>query len=269
LASAVAMADIWRRLVGAKRSRRIGATVIIAVVALFTIWANIGMAITPNEESTDAQALHYVQAQKDVSDLLGNSLSARVVRGSSLPPWGPADQLYVIGDCDGLYVSTGEQYDTVPSEWYTRTTWINIERGHYFEHAFRVTVSGVPSTTTSVPLVTAGPITVSYLALPIPHSHRILVVPGIQTAGGRLVTGQLTTVTAGTTFQVAVVTDPVKHLIQVSLNGEAKLTRTPSTAEPIRVASLRSQGTGATPVLSVVNETSSLPQPTLCESLIH
>lgn len=269
LASVVAMADIWRRLDGARRSRRIGATVIIAAVALFTIWANIGMGLSPNEESNPVQALHYVQAQKTVSDLLGNSLSTRVRRGNSLPPWGPADQLYVIGDCNGLYVSTGEQYDTVPSEWYTRATWIAVERGQYFEHAFRITLTSAPTTTTTVPLVTAGTTTVSYLAVPEPRTHQIVIVPGIQTAGGRLATGHPQIVAVGNSYQLDVVTDPVKHLIQVSLDGGVVQTYTPNTAEPIRVDSPSSPGTGAAPVLSVVNDTSSLPKPTLCESLIH
>ena len=119
LASAVAMADIFRRLEGRKRSLRVGAVAVIAVVALFSIAANIGMAITPNEEWNTTQVLHYVEAQKTVSDFTGHPLSADVVRGNSLPPWGPAGQLYVIGNCDGLYISNGENYSTVPSEQFT------------------------------------------------------------------------------------------------------------------------------------------------------
>ena len=47
LASAVAMADILRRLEGGGGRMRVGALAVISVLALFSIVANIGMAITP------------------------------------------------------------------------------------------------------------------------------------------------------------------------------------------------------------------------------
>ncbi len=139
LGSAVAMSDIWRRLEGRSRSARIGAVGIIAVAAAFSVVANIGMAITPNEEWNSTQVLHYVEAQKSISDVSGHPLNSRVVRAGSLPPWGPADQLYVIGDCDGLYISNGEYYSAVPSQQYQRNTWMPVEYGHSFQHTFRIT----------------------------------------------------------------------------------------------------------------------------------
>ena len=57
--------------------------------------------------------------------------------GARCPPWAPADQLYVIGDCDGLYISNGEDYSTVPSEQFVRTTWMTVELGHDFQRTFR------------------------------------------------------------------------------------------------------------------------------------
>ena len=105
LASAVAMADISRRLEGRRRRIRVGAVAVIAVVALFSIVANIGIAIVPNEEWTSGQAVSFVSAQKTVSDLTGHPLQGRVTRGDTLPPWAPAGQLDVIGDCSGLYIS--------------------------------------------------------------------------------------------------------------------------------------------------------------------
>ena len=53
LAGAVALADIWRRLEGRTRRFRVGTFTVIALVALFTIVANIGIAIVPNEEWID------------------------------------------------------------------------------------------------------------------------------------------------------------------------------------------------------------------------
>ena len=128
LASAVAMADIFRRLEGRKRSVRIGAVAVIAVVALFSIVANIGMAVVPVPSEWDTeQVVNYVQAQKTVSDLTGHPLEAHVVRGNALPPWAPAGQLYVVGDCSGLYISTGENFSTVPTQQFERATWLTVE----------------------------------------------------------------------------------------------------------------------------------------------
>ena len=143
LASAVAMTDIWRRLARQRRSVRIGALGVIGVAALFSITANTALAVTPNEEWNPTQVLHYVEAQKVVSDLTGGSLDPTVIRGTSLPPWGPADQLYVIGDCDGMYISNGEDYSTVPSEQLIRNTWMVVELGHAFQHTFSVTFNGL------------------------------------------------------------------------------------------------------------------------------
>ena len=100
-----------------------------------------GSPSSPTRSGTPTQVLNYVEAQNSISDVTGHPLEANVVRGSSLPPWAPADQLYVIGDCDGLYISNGENYSTVPSQQFTRTTWMAVERGHAFEHTFRVTVA--------------------------------------------------------------------------------------------------------------------------------
>ncbi len=91
---------------------------------------------------TTTQVLNYVQAQKTMSDLTGHPLESQVVRGRLAPAWGPAGQLYVIGDCNGLYISNGENYSTVPSEQYERTTWMTVELGQPFQHTFRVTVQG-------------------------------------------------------------------------------------------------------------------------------
>ncbi len=80
LASAVAMADIWRRLEGRRETVRAGALVVIGLVALFSIVANIGMAVVPNEEWSTAQTLGFVKAQNSISDSTGNPLKGNVVR---------------------------------------------------------------------------------------------------------------------------------------------------------------------------------------------
>jgi hypothetical protein len=267
LASAVAMADIWRRLARRKGSLRLSALAAIALVALFGIVANISMAITPNEEWDSAQALGYVQTQKDISDLTGHPLASNLVRGGSLPPWGPADELYVIGDCDGMYVSTGENYSTVPSEDFVRTTWLPVEFGHAFQHTFQVTVSEPSSTATqSVPLVGMGEDRLVVNADRADHGDQVLVTLALD-GPRRPATADSMLVSPGTTHTVVVVTDPAKHQAEMSLDGTVLVSTPVLHEEPIFVVSGASSA--ATPALTVRNITASSPQPTICQSLIH
>ena len=140
LASAVAMVDICRRLDGRRRSVRTGAWSIIAAAWLSSpssptsAWPS-----SPTRSGTPPRSSAMSRRRRRVSDITGHPLNADVVRGRSLPAWGPAGQLYVIGNCDGLYISNGEDYSTVPSEQFTRTTWMTVELGQEFQHTFRIT----------------------------------------------------------------------------------------------------------------------------------
>jgi hypothetical protein len=269
LASAVAVADIFRRLEGRKRSVRIGSVAVMSVVALFSITANIGMAIVPSEEWDTTQVLNYVQTQKTISDFTGHPLEANVVRGSSLPPWGPAGQLYVIGNCDGLYISNGENYSTVPSEQFIRTTWMTVELGHAFQHTFRVTASNVGSGgTASAPLVHAGKYTVTVSAMPATEPHRVLLAFSVSGVGQPM-HGYPFAVNVGAPQSVVVTTDPEKHSLEVTINGVDHFGRTLVNAEPIHVGSPTTQSRGTPSALTVTDETASSAQPTLCRSLIH
>lgn len=248
---------------------RVGALVVITAAALFSIGANIGMAITPNEEWNSTQALGYVQAQHTVSDLTGHPLNSRVVRGSSLPTWGPADQLYVIGDCDGLYISNGEDYSTVPSEQFVRTTWLTVERGHGFQHTFKLTVnSPAPGRTESVSLVSAGKYTVAASAARAPGRHRVWVSFGVY-GPGRPSYGISAQVSSDTSHKVVVVTDPVKHLVSVAMDGTTYLSSLLVSGTPIYVDAATAHSQGVPSALSAIDETASSPEPTLCQSLIH
>jgi hypothetical protein len=268
LAAIVGLVDICRRLDGKSRSVRIGGLAVIGVVALFAIVANIGMAITPNEEWNTTQVLHYVEAQHAVADLTGQSLSSRVERGSTLPPWGPADQLFVVGACDGLYISNGEDYSTVPSEQLDRTTWMVVEYGHSFEHTFRIGVGVTNSRTpTSRRLVTFGPDAVVVNSTPTTKGGAkvdvALVGPG---AGERGISEVLA---AGASRQVVVITDPPKHLVEVSIGATSVLAAEMTVAQPIASAVPGPPSAGGTSTaLSVADETGS-SQPTLCWSLVR
>ena len=227
------------------------------------------MSITPNEEWNSAQVFHYVQAQKIVSDFTGNRLNAHVIRGSSLPGWAPADELYVVGDCDGLYISNGEDYSTVPTQQFERTTWMTVQLGHLFEHTFHVTVNGSASTgTTTVPLVTAGSETVTMSATPSKDRSSVTVTYDLKGPNG-LAKGLSATVPSGTTIPVVVETDPVKHTAEVYVNNVAQLLDPLTVGTPIVVDSLSAPSTASLPAMTVVDVTATSPGPALCRSLIR
>jgi len=263
LASGVAVVDIWRRLDGRGRSTRVGVLAVITVLAVFSVVANLGIAITPNEEFNSAQVLRYVETQKAFSDLTGHPLNSRVTRGASLPAYAPADQLYVIGRCDGLYISNGEDYSTVTDQQYTRTTWMTVELGHAFQHTFRIAVDPTGSTAGEVvPLLTTGPNTLSARAKSV--SGEVELSFGLQGPTG-FTGGLATAVRPGTSHTVVAVTDPVKHLVQVTMDGTVVMAATVAHGQPVVVAP---QSAGSDGVLTVTDVTASTPQPTLCQSLI-
>lgn len=266
LASAVAVADIWRRLDGRSGRVRIGALAVISLLAAFSIVANVGMAVTPNEEWNGAQVLGYVQAQKALSDASGHPLDSNVAQLHALPARAPADRLAVVGNCDGLYISNGEDYSTIPNDLLQRSTWMTVELGHRFQHTFRVRVNRPePGTLARVPLVTAGSTTISMTAVS-DGTRRIRVQFGFSSPNLHVL-GLPLIVRPGSTHQVVVTTDPVKHMATVGVRSHIYLSRPLLNGEPI----IASDGTGtvaSNSPLAVVNVTARTPNPTLCQSII-
>jgi hypothetical protein len=266
LASAVAMGDIFYRLERRTRPLRIAAVSAIAILAFFSIAANVGMAVVPNEEWVSSQLLSFVQAQKAFSDITGHPLEGNVVRANALPPWAAAGQLDVIGNCNGLYISNGEKYYTVPSQQYTRTTWMTVQLGHEFQHTFRMTVRSPRSgETETIALVHAGSYSITVSAVPMTNRHLV----GLTFAthqDGKVVRSYESKLASDSTHTVVVTTDPVKHLLEVTLDGEIYLLRTMHGQEvPITVGAISPRSNGT----SLTNETPHEPQPTLCQGLIH
>jgi hypothetical protein len=207
-----------------------------------------------------------VAVQKAVSDVTGHPLDSNVQRGGRLPPWGPADQLFIVGRCDGLYVSNGESFVTVPDQQYHRNTWMVVERGHRFQHTYRIVIHRpTPGTAVSQQLVRAGTTTVSVVLRPTVHADQFNLYVA-RSAPGRTVFGFPALVRPGTSHQVVVVTDPAKRVTTGAVDGQVLMATPLNGGEPI-VDSGSSHSPGPSPALSVVDETVSSPQPTLCQSL--
>jgi hypothetical protein len=74
-------------------------------------------------------------------------------------------------------------------------------------------------------------------------------------------------VLSGSSHGVVVVTDPAKHLIDVTLGGRSVFARAQLVGAPIVATTGESRSAGVPPAVSVVNET--VASTTLCRSLIR
>ena len=104
LASMIGMVDVWRRLEGRLLRPRLGVLAVTCLLALFGFVTNMGLAVTPNQNWTPQQSAHYVEVQKALSDVTGHPLSHDIVRGTAPPALAPMGELFVLGNCDALYV---------------------------------------------------------------------------------------------------------------------------------------------------------------------
>jgi len=61
--------------------------------------------------------VQYISWQDRVSLITGNPLAGITRQTDELPASAPADELWILGDCDALYLSTGDQYEA----------WVTVE----------------------------------------------------------------------------------------------------------------------------------------------
>jgi hypothetical protein len=107
LGGSIGIVDIFRRLDGRTRRPRLLVPAIVGLLTVYGFVVNMGIAISPQDSWTRTQTDHYVRVESDLSNLTGHPLSGHVIRGSSLPVKAPIGQLFVKGDCQGLFISDG------------------------------------------------------------------------------------------------------------------------------------------------------------------
>ena len=125
LAGAIGMVDIWRLMDGKSRSVRSLVPVAIGVLALFEFVANMGIAVTPAPGWSPVQASNYVSFERTISDVTGDPLSHDVVEGDQFPVQAPMGRLFIMGNCEALYIAN----QAVPKGFYTPDLiWTLVER---------------------------------------------------------------------------------------------------------------------------------------------
>lgn len=128
----------------------------LAPLAAFTLWVNLALALRYQRAWSynldPAVIAGFVGFQRDVGDALGSD-PMTIDRGRALPrDGGQPGTLFVLGDCDALYLSDGLEANA-----FKTSEWNGVERtsaaGHYVA---RVTFPPRP-VGTRVPIFTSGP----------------------------------------------------------------------------------------------------------------
>ena len=210
LAAAVGFADLWRRIDRRSGRARIGFASAIAVLAVFGVLANLALAYTAERLAPPGdQAAAYLRQQLDVSDRTGHPLQRHVVHGDQLPAQGAADELFVIGDCAALYLSTGEQYGT---------PWIPIERTEAGGRHDATIRFGTPGAGDHAPLLMVGEgdsaTTVWVESVDADHVRFGVDDP---TFG---VVGDPVAIDPNRTYDLRIIADPQLHDLAVTLDGQ-------------------------------------------------
>ena len=206
LGSMIGLVDVWRRLQGASRRWRTVAVAVVTALGVFGVWANVGAALTPSALWTPAQAERFVQFQQSVS---GGSIGSLVEHGPTLPYFAPAGTIYAVGDCSGLYVSTGFSYATVPGQQLQHLTWIPVEQGPGINHTLTVEFHGtVRRGDPPVRLLTYGTSSLVLVPTGTDRVRFVLEHPGAPSVAWPPATTAPVTVVPHMAYGVVAMTDP-------------------------------------------------------------
>jgi hypothetical protein len=219
LAGGIGLIDLWRRLAGRRpRARRclLGG---VAVLAAFSVAANVATAIEPNAQFNTYQFRAYLAAQERFSI---QSVSSTIRHGATLPYYAPAGQMFEVGNCSGLYYSTGESYSTVPGQQDQHLTWKPVVQQADLNHTIQLTINN-PSLPKPVPILTFGKST-----LVIERAGAGYARLQIENPGGSQITWPTTTswkfaIKRNYVPWIDVMTDPNLHSIEVRWAGEFML----------------------------------------------
>jgi hypothetical protein len=220
IASFVGLVDLWRRLDG--RSPRIRYSLLGAVIVLgvYGVVANVASASTPTNDWTRTQTLHYVQAQKSISDSTGDPIVGNIERGSALPLWAPADKLFIVDDCRALYVSNGMDYShNSPQQTYEHQGWMAVQYGPRIVYDVSLTLRApVDRMKGRVPIVAVGPDTI-WMAAAGPGAVRFGLDDGsIQSIGPPL------DLVPNFSYPIELVVDPYLRWLTMTTFGKTFLT---------------------------------------------
>lgn len=124
LLAAIGGAELWARLDGTgSPGRRRSAVAAVAVLAAGGLAVNLAIAVDQQYTSTDrARRAEWVDWQERVDERTFDALPDRVSTGEEPPPRGRPGDLFIAGDCEALYRSSGAE---LPGQ--LATNWQTVE----------------------------------------------------------------------------------------------------------------------------------------------
>lgn len=264
VAGAIGLIDVWRRLEGRSRRARAGVLGVLSAAAVYCVAVNTAIAATPTDVFTQSQVQSFVSAQKSLS--LG-SLADSVQHGSALPAFGPYGQLFMVGNCSGLYLGSGISDTNVPGDLIDHYTWLPVEQDPAFSREIWFTFNHpAQEFTKPVTLMTYGaaslvlrPSGTGSFQISLEHSGTSIAWPGSAAAPKPIsVLHQ--------PFRIQVTTDPNLHQIKVMWYGTGLLQHYIAGYGPPVVHSTATTTGGRTPEVTVVEKPVSSSR-SLCRSL--
>ncbi|MFT5978292.1 MAG: hypothetical protein ACI83Y_001053 [Candidatus Azotimanducaceae bacterium] len=111
MAGGVGAVVLLGRVDAARPVLRRTVVVVSAIVVMFSVAANTAVSLQSERiEAGGTPLRNYVIVQHRLSELTGNPLDRFVKQADDLPDDAGADELHIVGDCDALYLSTGDRY---------------------------------------------------------------------------------------------------------------------------------------------------------------
>lgn len=207
LGGAIGAVALAQHLSAVGPRRRSWGLAALGALGLCGVLANVAVAMTAQAEANPGPVLQaFVDRQAQVSSWTGHPLDDLVVASVQLPPGGRADELRIIGECQALYIGTGERYQP----------WVEVGN-RAFELAFTTASVEVSARPTPVDLAEFLGHRRSQLTLDRAgaNSFRLTL-----TGGGQSLATDWVQVAPGATFSIEVTTEDVENYVVGGLGEE-------------------------------------------------
>jgi hypothetical protein len=218
LASMIGAVDLLRRLEVARQGVRWVVLAVASLLAAFSVWTNVAVAVAQSDTWASAQGRALVSAQKSLD---GNAVSSHMTRSPVLPISAPAGTLVDVGRCQGLYLATGLQNSDLPSWRAEHSTWLPLEQSSAINRTLKV-VFNRPITGNDAPtsLATFGPAKLDLIPLG-PNTIRLILDNQAKPYPNTPPVSGLLHVRPHTPYKVQIIADPYMNAFMASGFGSA------------------------------------------------
>jgi hypothetical protein len=273
IGSAAGAVEIWRRLSKRGSTAKWIVTLLVIGLGILSVAINVGIALSPTTGWSQVQAANYVKTVMAMSNATGHPLSGQIKHVSSLPYSAPTNQIDIVGDCSGAYLSTGQSVSYAPGLQIQHESWDVIDQGPGIHHTVEVSFNGPVQPGTTIPILTHGD--VSLVIHTLANNHVLFGVqnPHPPRVPWPPVIDPVVAVKPHGTYKLEVWTDPNLNRITVwweKPDGKV-VTRTdtylPSQGSTV-IHSTEPSSTSPLPAITVRDVSKTPLEPRLCRELL-